>query len=96
MHIETRGSGPDLVMLHGWAMHGGIFAPFADALAAHFTLHVVDLPGHGFSHDDTGTLDPVECARRIAEAAPRAIWLGWSLGGLIALRAALDRPDRVR
>ena len=26
MHIETRGTGPDLVLLHGWAMHGGVFA----------------------------------------------------------------------
>jgi len=96
MHIETRGSGLDLVMLHGWAMHGGIFAPFADALAPHFRLHLVDLPGHGFSRDDTGTLDPADCARRIVDATPRAIWLGWSLGGLVALRAALDRPDHIR
>jgi len=96
MHIETRGSGPDLVMLHGWAMHGGIFAPFAEALAQHFRLHLVDLPGHGFSRDDTGTLDPADCARRIAEATPRGIWLGWSLGGLVALRAAIDRPDHIR
>jgi pimeloyl-[acyl-carrier protein] methyl ester esterase len=96
MHIETRGSGPDLVMLHGWAMHGGIFAPFADALAPHFRLHLVDLPGHGFSRDDSGSLDPVDCARRIADATPRAIWLGWSLGGLVALRAALEHPDHIR
>jgi pimeloyl-[acyl-carrier protein] methyl ester esterase len=97
MRIETRGSGPDLVMLHGWAMHGGIFAPFAAALAPHFRLHLVDLPGHGFSRDDSGSLELADCARRIADTTPpRAIWLGWSLGGLIALRAALDRPESVR
>jgi len=96
MHIETRGNGPDLVMLHGWAMHGGIFAPFAAALEPHFRLHLVDLPGHGFSRDDAGSLELLDCARRILDATPRAIWLGWSLGGLVAMRAALDRPDSVR
>ena len=29
MHIEVRGTGPDLVLLHGWAMHGGVFAALA-------------------------------------------------------------------
>jgi pimeloyl-[acyl-carrier protein] methyl ester esterase len=96
MHIETQGGGADLVMIHGWAMHSGIFAGFARALAPHFRLHLVDLPGHGFSRDDTGSLDPAECARRIAAEVPRAIWLGWSLGGLVALRAALDQPANVR
>jgi len=95
MHIDVQGSGPDLVLIHGWAMHGGIFSPLTDLLAAHFRVHVVDLPGHGFSRDETH-FDLAECARRVAEAAPRALWLGWSLGGLVALRVALDRPVNVR
>jgi pimeloyl-[acyl-carrier protein] methyl ester esterase len=96
VHIETTGTGPDLVMIHGWAMHAGIFAPLTRLLAPRFRLHLVDLPGHGFSRDDPGSLDPVECARGIAAAIPRAIWLGWSLGGLVAMRAALDLPAHVR
>lgn len=96
MHIETQGAGADLVMIHGWAMHAGIFAGFARALAPHFRLHLVDLPGHGYSRDDAGSLDPTECARRIADEVPRAIWLGWSLGGLVAMRAALDQSAKVR
>ena len=51
MKILVRGSGPPLVMLHGWAMHGGIFAPLAARLERHFQLHLVDLPGHGRSGD---------------------------------------------
>ncbi|HEY6895609.1 MAG TPA: pimeloyl-ACP methyl ester esterase BioH, partial [Rhodanobacteraceae bacterium] len=65
-------------------------------LASHFRLHLVDLPGHGYSRDDAASLDPAECARRIGEQVPRAIWLGWSLGGLVAMRAALDVPANVR
>lgn len=96
MHIETRGAGPALVMIHGWAMHSGLFAPLADRLADRFTLHLVDLPGHGRSGEREGPLDLADCARRIAEATPSALWLGWSLGGLVAMQAALDRPAQVR
>ncbi len=96
MHIDTQGSRAELVLVHGRAMHSGVFAPFVRELAPHFRLHLVDLPGHGFSRDDGATLDPAQCARRIANAVPRAIWLGWSLGGLVAMRAALDFPAQVR
>jgi len=95
MHIDVQGSGPDLVLIHGWAMHGGIFAPLLQRLTPHFRVHAVDLPGHGRSHDDTH-FELADCARRIAAATPRAAWVGWSLGGLVALRAALDEPARVR
>ena len=51
MHIETLGSGPSLVLLHGWALHGGVFAPLVQRLSDRYTLHLVDLPGHGHSRD---------------------------------------------
>ncbi|MEO7325538.1 MAG: pimeloyl-ACP methyl ester esterase BioH [Dokdonella sp.] len=95
MHIETHGAGPDLVLIHGWAMHGGIFAPLTERLSAHLRVHLVDLPGHGYSraeiHFEVG-----ECARAIAAATPRALWLGWSLGGLVALQGALEHAASVR
>jgi len=95
--IRTLGEGPDLVLIHGWAMHGGIFAPLSERLAQRFRLHVVDLPGHGDSHDyAAGSLESKRVARAIAEATPAAVWIGWSLGGLIALQAALDHPAQVR
>ena len=49
LHIDTQGQGPDLILLHGWAMHSGIFAPLLAKLTAHFRVHCVDLPGHGQS-----------------------------------------------
>jgi pimeloyl-[acyl-carrier protein] methyl ester esterase len=88
VHVEVTGQGPALVMLHGWAMHSGIFAPLARRLRAHFTLHLVDLPGHGLSPERDGPLDLADCAARIAGVVPPAPWLGWSLGGLVALLAA--------
>ena len=96
MFIETRGHGPALALIHGWAMHAGLFAPLADRLADRYTLHLVDLPGHGHARDDTTPLDPATLASALVERVPDAVWLGWSLGGQFALRAALDHPDQVR
>ncbi len=96
LFIQTQGHGPvHLVLIHGWAMHGGVFAPLVEALEDRCTLHLVDLPGHGRSRDSDLPLEPSACARAIAEATPPAIWLGWSMGGLIALTGALEQADAV-
>ena len=97
LYIDKRGHGPiPLVLLHGWAMHGGVLQPLVDALQEHCTMHVVDLPGHGYSRDCGLPLEPRACAAAIAAVTPPALWLGWSLGGLIALTAALEMPQQVR
>lgn len=95
LHVEVVGDGPPLVLLHGWAMHGGAFAPLVDRLRERHTLHVVDLPGHGYSRDSTVPLALEACVDAIIDAVPRAPWCGWSLGGLIALHGASTRPGRV-
>ena len=97
LFIQTHGHGDThLVLIHGWAMHGGVFEPLVDALEHRCTLHVVDLPGHGRSRESALPLEPAACARAIAEATPPAIWLGWSMGGLIALTGALEQAASVR
>jgi pimeloyl-[acyl-carrier protein] methyl ester esterase len=96
MHIETRGTGPALVLIHGWAMHGGIFAPLVERLQSRYCLHLVDLPGHGRSREDAGALSLDQVADRIVAEVPDALWLGWSLGGLVALHAAQKFPPAVR
>lgn len=95
LHVSISGEGPPLVLIHGWAMHGGVFAALNERLRAKHTLFLVDLPGHGASRDDATPLefDPV-CAALFAQLPP-APWLGWSLGGMFALHAAAQRPDRV-
>lgn len=92
MHIEVVGSGPALVLIHGWALHGGVFAPLVERLSAQFELHLVDLPGHGNSRDDATPLRLPFVVSAIAGATPPAVWCGWSLGGLFALHAAATLP----
>ena len=95
LHVEVTGRGPPLVLLHGWAMHGGVFAPLVERLRARHRLHIVDLPGHGLSRAGALPLQLEACVDAIASAVPHAPWCGWSLGGLVALHAAATRPGRV-
>jgi len=95
LHVDVVGRGPPLVLLHGWAMHGGVFAPLVECLRDRHTLHLVDLPGHGASHDSTVPLALEPCVEAICAQVPVAPWCGWSLGGLFALHATATRPQRV-
>ncbi|MFP7726480.1 pimeloyl-ACP methyl ester esterase BioH [Lysobacter sp. D1-1-M9] len=96
MFIQTRGRGPALALIHGWAMHGGLFAPLVERLEHRYTLHLVDLPGHGHAREDTTPLVPATLAAELVARVPDAVWLGWSLGGQFALRIALDFREQVR
>ena len=97
LHVEIRGQGPDLVLLHGWALHGGMWGPWLDRLAQHARLHVCDLPGHGRSGWPPATHDLDGLARAVFPHVPRgAALLGWSLGGMLALELARQHPRHLR
>ncbi|TIC86041.1 pimeloyl-ACP methyl ester esterase BioH [Crenobacter intestini] len=94
-YAETRGRGPDLVLLHGWGLHGGVFDALADRLADHYCVHAVDLPGHGAS-GAVGVFDAAAVADALAAQFPLPVHvLGWSLGGLVAQHWAARHPSRV-
>ncbi|RMG33428.1 MAG: pimeloyl-[acyl-carrier protein] methyl ester esterase [Gammaproteobacteria bacterium] len=92
---RTEGSGPSLVLLHGWGMHAGVWEPLMPALRERFAVTRVDLPGHGASGPPAAA-DLVAWAEAVLAVAPeRAHWLGWSLGGLVAQQVAQHAPERV-
>ncbi len=85
------------MLLHGWAMHGGVFQPLVNQLAIDFRCIVVDLPGHGHAHNqDFDHVNTHQALHILATHFPHAIWLGWSLGGLLACEVALAATGFVR
>jgi len=94
--ITSRGQGPELMLLHGWAMHSGIWGGVIDALATEFRVNLVDLPGHGINRHIPLSRDLDTVAELILSEVPPAAWVGWSLGGLVSLAAALQQPDKVQ
>jgi pimeloyl-[acyl-carrier protein] methyl ester esterase len=81
-------------MIHGWGMHSGVWGGVADDLARRWRLHLVDVPGHGASNDVPLESDLPGLAALVARNTPAAPWIGWSMGGLISLQAALDHPGQ--
>jgi pimeloyl-[acyl-carrier protein] methyl ester esterase len=91
LHCESFGSGADLVLVHGWGWHGGIWGAVVEELATCFRIWVPDLPGHGNSRiEPDATLESWMQAVR-ESVPPSATWVGWSLGGYVALAAARAR-----
>ena len=101
LHVETTGHGQDLVLLHGWAMHGGIWpVEMINKLSESYRVHKVDLPGHGLSlpiekdfniDNITETLEQTLLPRLTG----KTIFVGWSLGGLVAANLVLTNPEIV-
>jgi naphthoate synthase len=100
--VEIGGSGPPLLLLHGFTGSARSFDPIAAALREAHTTVAVDLVGHGRS-DAPRSPEPYAFARAVADLArlldalalPHAALLGYSLGGRLALGFAAARPERV-
>jgi pimeloyl-ACP methyl ester carboxylesterase len=95
------GKGPPLVLVHGLGGTIENWRALAPSLAARHRVLVPDLPGHGSSGLLPEARDVDSLADAIlgvvdAEGAADAVWVGHSLGGVVALRAAALRPDAVR
>ncbi|SCC14449.1 pimeloyl-[acyl-carrier protein] methyl ester esterase [Kosakonia oryzendophytica] len=93
---QTKGEGDcHLVLLHGWGLNAQVWDCITPELSTHFTLHLVDLPGYGRSRGFTALTLRQMTDLILSQAPEKAVWLGWSLGGLVASQAALLAPERV-
>jgi len=88
-------SKPVLALLHGWGMNTRVFDVLTAQLQDHFAVLPLALPGHGGSATlATNTLS--SWADEVSAQLPEhTTLLGWSLGGQVAIRIALDNPAQV-
>src|SRR6266496_4270604 len=96
--VEGEQGGPGerggpVVLVHGFTQTLVSMEPLAARLRPRRAIRV-DLPGHGGSASVRAGF--AEAAALLGEAGGRAAYVGYSLGGRLCLRLALDRPDLVR
>lgn len=99
-HVKISGKGPNLLLLHGWGLHGGIWQTILPKLEQNFTVHNVDLPGFGKSQfhnqDREPNYDINYLIEMVAQILPeRCHLMGWSLGGVIATALARKFENKI-
>ncbi len=100
LHVDVRGAGPPLVVLHGFTQTGRLWGHFGELLTQDHTVIAVDLPGHADSGevraDLSGTATLVAKAAREVVGDEPCVLLGYSLGARVALHVAIgeDLPLR--
>lgn len=97
---EDQGTGPVLVLLHGWCMSSTVWRPQLDGLSATFRVIAPDLAGHGRSMCSSGAYGFADFAADITSLfrhldLQRALLAGWSMGGQVALLASTHLKERL-
>lgn len=98
--VRSSDDRPTIVFLHGTRLTGASWAPQLAELGEEFHCLAPDLPGHGSAADEPFSL--AGAADRVADLIAtrahggRAIVVGLSLGGYVAMDLAASHPDRVR
>jgi 2-succinyl-6-hydroxy-2,4-cyclohexadiene-1-carboxylate synthase len=101
-HVEDHGSGTPLVLLHGFTGSAASWSPVSRELARLHRVIAIDIIGHGASSapEDPAHYDFEQALHDLAEVTAqlgiaRAAWLGYSMGGRLALGMSVRHPDRV-
>jgi len=91
LFVKKSGQGDiPLVLLHGWGTSAAVFEPLIPLLASKFEIFSVDLPGFGQSPWIPNLTPEKMAALVVAQINKPAVYLGWSMGSLVALCAAHD------
>ena len=100
VHRYSGGEGDVLVLIHGFSDSASGWSQVAPTLAQHYRLVTLDLPGHGVSGPDTPPLGfhdlQAGLDAALQDQGDQLILLGNSLGGFLAMRFAIDHPERVQ
>lgn len=96
LSVSSLGQGPNLVLIHGWGFNQAVWQSWLPYLTPYFRVHCVDLPGFGCSEWQGNAYEKEVLMQNLAACLPdQAHYLGWSMGGLIALQFANVYPQRV-
>jgi pimeloyl-ACP methyl ester carboxylesterase len=99
LHIREAGSGPPIVLLHGWSCHGGFFDNQIAALSDSFHVLAPDLPGHGASaREGEPTIEAAAEAvgdLLAARALSDVTLVGWSMGAHVAYSLLQHDASRI-
>ena len=88
------GKRPELALIHGWGLDSAVWEPLLPGLSKRSRVHLIDLPGYGDTVDEDA--DFTATAQALIDALPQPVTLcGWSLGAMLAMRAALLAPGRI-
>jgi 2-succinyl-6-hydroxy-2,4-cyclohexadiene-1-carboxylate synthase len=95
LHIDVSGRGRTrLVLVHGFTQTGRSWRPLVPPLARRHQVVAVDCPGHGLSSHIEADL--WSGAQKLGEVGNEAAYIGYSMGGRLALHLALAAPYLVR
>ncbi len=100
LHYEERGSGLPVVLLHGYPLDHTLWRAQMAALGDAYRVIAPDLRGHGASPAPEGEYRMDLLAADVAAlldrlGVERAVWVGHSMGGYVALAALRTMPERV-
>ena len=98
IHYEIKGSGPAIVLLHGFMESLEMWYPFLPSLCKDFSVVMIDLPGHGKSKTLSDTHSMELIAEKIKEILDKegiktSTMIGHSMGGYAALAFAKSYPQ---
>ncbi len=100
--VEVEGAGPPVVLLHGFTGSTETWHAVVDALSVRFRTIAIDLVGHGRSDApaDLASYSMAACVAQVesvldALQIERAHFVGYSMGGRVALAFALAHPERM-
>lgn len=100
LFVEVVGEGPEVFFWHSFVCDGGMWRPVIDRLSATHRCINIDAPGHGRSSPLRRGFTLDECAEAGVEVmdalgAKRAAWAGLSWGGMVGMRIAARKPERI-